>query len=193
MLEKRQGPLDTNTHFTAGEPVAISIDPIRISNRLRAVLPHVPYYSFQGAARLAYDVGVARSTISRLLRLQHNPSYQTASGIAQAISMRFGKPVDLRELFTTDGTYPTPSACRLMHCPNCLPSQAWCEHTDMLKPAWRYARPGQWATHSPKASRPRGKTVDTKQSKTMFTEKLEDRYRLEAMESVHPEGRLATI
>lgn len=119
--------------------------PPSVDHRLRAVLLHVPYFSTEGPARLAVACGVARSTISRLLRGRVAPTYQLAQTIAGAISQRHGKSIDLRELFTTDGTYPTPSTCELMGCKGCLPPEAWDERTDRLKPAWRHQKPGEWS------------------------------------------------
>ena len=116
-----------------------------IHNRLRALLLHIPWYSIEGQARLAADLHVARSTVSRLVNGRFTPSYRLVEKVTQAVSQRMGKAIDARDLFTTDGTYPTPSACALCDCSGCLPPWAWDERWDRLRPEWRDARPGDWS------------------------------------------------
>ena len=123
--------------------------PNRIQNRLRAVLLHVPWYMIEGQARLAADVRVSRSTISRLMNGRFIPSYQLVEKVTEAVSKRLGYPVDARDLFTTDGTYPTESACELCECRGCLPPWAWDERSDRMRPEWRDARPGDWSRTPP--------------------------------------------
>ena len=122
-----------------------------IQNRLRAVLLHVPWYSIEGQARLAADTGVARSTVSRLMSGKFRPSYRLVEKVTEAISKRLGYLVDARELFTTDGTYPTDSACELTRCSGCLPFWAWDERRDVLRPEWKDAHPGDWSRAIPAA------------------------------------------
>lgn len=119
----------------------------RIQNRLRAVLLHVPWYMIEGQSRLAADIRVSRSTISRLMNGRIQPSYRLVEKVTEAISHRLGETIDARDLFTitTDGTYPTPSACDLTGCGGCLPPWAWDERRDSLKPEWKDARPGDWS------------------------------------------------
>ena len=125
----------------------------RITNRLRAVLLHVPYYTFEGCAKLARDTGLARSTVSRLIRGKISPSYVVVESIARAISHRWGNRLDPREVFTTNGSYPTPSTCALMGCSGCLPPEAWSEATDTLRPKWKQQRPGDWCHYQGDESR----------------------------------------
>ncbi|WP_309715526.1 helix-turn-helix transcriptional regulator [Armatimonas sp.] len=120
---------------------------VGISNRLRAILLHVPYYAFEGTARLARDTGLAPSSISRIIRGKVSPSYVVVERVTKAISHRLGRRLDARELFTTDGTYPTPSTCELMDCSGCHPPEAWCEITDTLRPPWRWRLPGDWCLY----------------------------------------------
>lgn len=120
---------------------------VGIANRLRAVLLHVPYYSIEGNARLARDTGLAASTISRLARGKTSPSYIVVEIITRAISHRLGRSLDAREIFTTNGCYPTPSTCALLNCSGCLPPEAWQEGSDTLRPSWRSHRPGDWARY----------------------------------------------
>lgn len=120
---------------------------VGISNRLRAILLHVPYYAFEGTARLARDTGLAPSSISRIIRGKVSPSYVAVETITKAISQRLGRRLDARELFTTDGTYPTPSTCELMDCSGCHPPEAWCEITNTLRLPWRWRIPGDWCLY----------------------------------------------
>ncbi len=119
--------------------------PPRVFNRLRAVLLHVPYFTIQGFARLAEDTSFSRSTICRIAQGSANPSYRTAEAIAWAISKRCGILLSPREIFSTDGTFPTSSTCQLMNCSGCLPPEAWDEETDTIRPEWRDKKPGEWS------------------------------------------------
>lgn len=115
-----------------------------IQNRVSVLLVHIPRLSIQGQARLAVEVGVSRSTISRLARGRINPSYRLARGVTDVLERMLGRPLDMREVFSTDGTYLTPSGCALCRCHGCLPDRAWNED-GCLKPGWKDARPGDWS------------------------------------------------
>lgn len=119
-----------------------------VQNRVRVLLVHIPAFSIQGQARLAHDAGVARSTVSRLVNGQISPSYRLARAVTDALERKLGQPLDIRDVFTLDGTYPTPSGCALCGCQGCLPEDAWGED-DALKPEWRDARPGDWSLARP--------------------------------------------
>ena len=116
-----------------------------VANRLRAVLLHVPHYSIESIARLAADTGCSKSALSRLVRQLSGPTYRSAETIAWAISKQSGVKLSPRDLFTRDGTYPNPSACKLMGCKGCYPPEAWDEGTDRLRPEWRHQKPGEWS------------------------------------------------
>lgn len=118
--------------------------PQPIQNRVKVLLVHIPKFSIQGQARLATEVGVSRSTISRLVHGRINPSYRLARGVTDVLERMLGKPLDMREVFSTDGTYLTPSGCALCRCHGCLPDMAWDEDSS-LKPGWEDARPGDWS------------------------------------------------
>ena len=145
--------MDTFALPSAGSQITgvsnLTYQVVGISNRLRAILLHVPYYTFEGTARLARDTGLAPSSISRIIRGKVSPSYVVVERVTKAISHRLGRRLDARELFTTDGTYPTPSTCELMSCSGCLPPEAWCELTDMLRPRWKREKPGEWSRYGP--------------------------------------------
>ena len=115
-----------------------------IQNRVRVLLVHIPKLSIRGQARLAAEIGVSRSTISRLVSGRINPSYRLARGITDALEKMLGKPLDMREVFSTDGTYLTASGCALCRCRGCLPESAWSED-GTLKPEWKDAKPGDWS------------------------------------------------
>jgi len=118
--------------------------PQPIQNRVKVLLVHIPKFSIQGQARLAAEVGVSRSTISRLVHGRINPSYRLARGVTDVLERMLGRPLDMREVFSTDGTYLTPSGCALCRCHGCLPDMAW-DEDGCLKPGWEDARPGDWS------------------------------------------------
>ena len=119
-----------------------------IQNRVSVLLVHIPKLSIQGQARLAAEVGVSRSTISRLVGGRINPSYRLARGVTSALEKLIGYPLDMRDVFSTDGTYPTPSGCALCRCGGCLPDRAYDRESD-LRPEWRGRRPGDWSLTPP--------------------------------------------
>lgn len=116
-------------------------------NRLRAVLLHVPWYSIEGFARLASDVGVSRSTVSRLVSGKQHPSFFLAQSIADALSLRLTRPIPPRELFSEHGAFPTGSTCDLCGCKGCLPPEAYDERSDRRRLAWSGAKPGDWCRY----------------------------------------------
>lgn len=88
----------------------------RTYNRIAAVMEHIPWYSIQGQARLAEDAGVSRSAVSRLVSGKAMPSLSVLLPVTRALEKRLGKPLDVRDLVSLDGRYPTPSVCTLMAC-----------------------------------------------------------------------------
>ncbi|MDQ2687672.1 MAG: helix-turn-helix domain-containing protein [Armatimonadota bacterium] len=109
---------------------------------------HAPRYSFQGQARLAADAGVSRSTISRLISGRINPSYRLAQAVTDALEKHLKRPLDLRELLSPDGAYPTASGCALAGCRGCMPEEAY-DAEGNLKPEYRDQRPGHWSLARP--------------------------------------------
>jgi transcriptional regulator with XRE-family HTH domain len=118
--------------------------PPRFRNRLPAVLEHIPIYSFEGQARLAKDAGIARSSMSRLIKGNTAPSYRLICAVTAAIERRLGRRIDPRDLVTDEATFPTPFVCSLMECPGCLPTSAYDEE-DNLKAAFYDVDPGRWS------------------------------------------------
>jgi len=113
-------------------------------NRVQILMIHTSRYAFQGQARLAADVHVSRSTISRMLRGKTRPSYHLAQAVAAALAKHLKRPLDPRDLFSPDGFYPERSGCALAGCSGCLPDEAYDSH-GRRKPEWRNARPGDWS------------------------------------------------
>jgi transcriptional regulator with XRE-family HTH domain len=90
-------------------------------------MEHATRYAFKGEVRLARDCGVSCAAISRLLSGKSCPSFALIVRIGQAFEKQFGKPIDLRELISLDGSYPTPSVCQVVGCKGCSPQAAWNE------------------------------------------------------------------
>lgn len=106
----------------------------RHHNRVRAIMIHLPRYWSMGASVLARDVGVSKSTISHLLRGKSNPLYSTASRVVKGLESQLGFPLNHEEVFSTDGSYPTPYVCMLVGCRGCS--------AEALLDSGRQLRPG---------------------------------------------------
>lgn len=116
----------------------------RLHNRVQTVMVHISRYSFQGRARLAADVGVSRSTISRLINGQTSSSHALVQAVTDALSAGLKKPLAPRDLFSSDGSYPERSGCRLCSCGGCLPESAFDVH-GRRRVEWLNASPGDWS------------------------------------------------
>jgi len=76
-------------------------------------------------------------------------SYHLAETVAQALEKRIGVALSTREVFTTDGAYPTACVCELTPgCTGCFPSEAFDEDGNM-RPEYRDLRPGDWCRYRP--------------------------------------------
>ena len=128
-----------------------SLQPVQ--NRVEVLLVHIPKLSIRGQARLAAEVGVSRSTVSRLVNGRINPSYRLARGVTTVLERLLGYPLDMRDVFSTDGTYLTPSGCVLCRCGGCLPDRAY-DLEGNLRPDWRGQRPGDWSLTKPAEAGP---------------------------------------
>lgn len=112
-------------------------------NRIRALMQHVPRYSFKGFSRLAADAGISKSAVSRVVRCKACPSYALVVRIVGALERQLGRKLDLRDVVRIDGSYPTPFTCDVVGCNGCLPEWAYNEH-GRLKPEYAAVRPGEW-------------------------------------------------
>jgi DNA-binding XRE family transcriptional regulator len=104
---------------------------------------HTSRYSCYPTARLAADVGVAKSTISHLVHGRTNPLYSTAARVVKCLERELGHSLDLREVFSEDGSYPTPFVCALVNCARCLPGIVF-ERDDSKNPGFAFIQAGQW-------------------------------------------------
>lgn len=147
------GPGAGEREAPRGGPPAAPSGPLagaEVRHRINEIMLHTVRYAFEGQARLAEDVGVSRSTVSRLLGGRRQPTYELARRIVAALDAALedrppgAPPLDAREVFSPDGTYPTPSACDLCGCDGCLPDAYYDRHGS-LRPEYRSARPGDWS------------------------------------------------
>ena len=136
----------------------LMVRPKIATNRLRAILMHIPYYCTAPKALLALDTGISQNAVSRIVRGRLKPSRITAELICRAISRRGPRKLPLLEVFSVDGSYPTASACGLMGCKGCLPPEAWDEHRGQLRPEWQYQKPGEWSRREADPTSP-GQTI----------------------------------
>ena len=130
-------------HFLSHALMSTSPADQPIVNRLAALMAHTSRYSFQGPARLAADLGVPRSTVLRLLRGQTHPSFGLALATLTRLEEETGHSLDAREVFSLDGSYPTPSVCALLDCPGCLPDEVY-DRDDTVRPEFAHLRSGRW-------------------------------------------------
>lgn len=112
-------------------------------NRIAAIMLHTNRYWSRGTSRLAEDSGVSKSTISHLVHGKVNPLYSTVESVVKCLERQLGHPLDIREVVSKDGTYPTPFICRLVGCPGCTPEFVY-DRENREKPAFRHFRAGQW-------------------------------------------------
>lgn len=131
--------------ISAIDTVATDLTPPQLPrfNRVRIALLHGWRYAFEGQARLAQDVGVSRSTISRLINNQTTPSQTLQEKIVRALSSDIGIPLRVRDVFSPDGTYPVRSGCRTFGCEGCFPEEAYDRHGNLL-PHFEEQQPGDW-------------------------------------------------
>jgi len=144
-------PQPAPRNSTRGKPSHSGRRYAPIYNRVRVLMVHAPRYGFQGQARLAADAGVSRSTISRLISGRINPSFRLAQAVAAALEKQLKRPLSLRETFSPDGKYPTPSGCALAGCRGCMPEEAY-DAEGSLRPEYRDLRPSDWSLARPSQS-----------------------------------------
>lgn len=138
------------------DEVAALLRAPRLTNRLAVVLAHSYRYAFEGQARLARDVGVSRSTVSRMMSGKTRPNASLVRKVTEALSLALNCPLSPRDLFSPDGTYPTASGCDLCNCPGCIPEYAF-DRFGERKDAYQSMQPGDW-TLSPGSAMTRNQT-----------------------------------
>ena len=115
-----------------------------VQNRVAGVLQHIPAYYFSPQKGLAKDTGLSRSAVSRILNGETCPLGNAMLSISAALGRRLGKHIDPSELFSLDGTYPTPYICSLVGCPGCLP-EGICDPECRVQTEYAHIEPGKWS------------------------------------------------
>jgi hypothetical protein len=113
-------------------------------NRIAAVMIHTSRYAFEGQARLAADAGVSRSAVSRALGGLSALSLPVLLAITKALEKETGRRIDLRDIVSEDGSYPTPFICAAVGCAGCLPEQVF-DDDGRRRPEYAAIKPGQWS------------------------------------------------
>lgn len=116
---------------------------VRCYNRIKILLLHASKYSFDGQARLATDIGVSRSTISRIMSGRSSPSLRIAQAITDALSDALGKKIQPEDIFSPDGYYDEPSTCKLVGCRGCTDEKMF-DRSGRIKPEYAHLKPGDW-------------------------------------------------
>jgi len=115
----------------------------RLHNRIAAIMLHIDRYDTHGIARLAEDSGVSRAEVSRLLRGRVNPSYVIVERIHVCLEKHARRRINLREIVSETGQYPTAYVCDLMKCRGCLPAYIYNQENEVIS-QYRSMRQGQW-------------------------------------------------
>ncbi len=90
------------------------------TNRIQEIAGHISWYGLHMQERLAQDSEVSSATIGRLVgEFSGAPSYAVVLKVTEALSARLGMRLDLREVFSLDGSYPTSCVCVLVGCNTC--------------------------------------------------------------------------
>lgn len=113
-------------------------------NRVAAIMIHTSRYSCFSTSRLAADSGISKSTISHLLHGRTNPLYSTVARVVKCLERELRRPLNLKQVFSETGKYPTRNICKLVHCRGCIPVIAFNEDGSP-KPGWEAYPAGQWA------------------------------------------------
>src|SRR5579871_3994157 len=117
--------------------------PYHVHNRLVAVMAHIDRYAFGGQAQLAADAGVSKAAISKLLSGSTQPSFALVLKVINVLERHLGRRLDLQELFSFDGRYPTRSICELVGCRGCLLSHYY-DQDGNLPIQYQDLRSGVW-------------------------------------------------
>lgn len=113
-------------------------------NRIAALMTHTSRYSFRGTSRLAKDAGLSKSTVCHIVHGNTAPLYRTVAPMIKCLEFQLARKLDVREVFSSDGTYPTRHVCKLAGCRGCLPDKIH-RADGTVKPQWVDLRPGMWS------------------------------------------------
>jgi len=117
-----------------------------IITRILDVMSHInSYASRSGVERIAQDAGLSRSSVSRLIHGEGNPSFLAVVRLTNALEAKLKRHIDPRDLLAEFGVFPTRFTCDLVGCQGCLPEAATDEFGD-LKRAFEGVASGQWVT-----------------------------------------------
>jgi len=112
-------------------------------NRIFALMLHSSRYSERGAARLARDAGIGRTTLWRMIHGLESPYVATALKVIKCLEFNLGRKLHFKEVFSEDGKYAQKSVCRLAGCRGCLPAQAF-DSNNNRRVSWASVKPGHW-------------------------------------------------
>jgi hypothetical protein len=143
--------------LNANRSATAATSSVRCHNRIAAIMAHTRRYAFRGTSRLAADVGLSKSTVSHLVHGKVSPLYSTISRAVKCLEIQIQRSLDLREVVSSDGTYPTKSICQLVGCSGCLPDKVYLDDGSLV-PGLEDVKPGQW-------------TGDVSEFRTAFEEK----------------------
>lgn len=122
----------------------LRIAPAGCHNRVAALMMHTSRYSFRGTSRLAKDSGLAKSTICHIVHGRTNPLYRTVAPIISNLEYQLARKLNVRDVFSEDGSFPTKHVCKLAGCKGCLPDRL--HNVDgSIKPQWSHVQPGKWS------------------------------------------------
>lgn len=96
---------------------------------------------------MAKDAGVAKSTICHILHGRTNPLYKTVAPIIRSLEFQLARRLNVRDVFSEDGKYPTKHVCTLVGCKGCLPDRIY-DVDGSKKPEWPDLEPGKWTGDS---------------------------------------------
>lgn len=86
---------------------------------------------------------MAKSTICHIVHGRTNPLYKTVAPIIRSLEFQLARRLNVRDVFSEDGTYPTKMVCKLAGCKGCLPDSVH-DQDGNVKPHMKEVRPGKW-------------------------------------------------
>ena len=71
------------------------------------------------------------------------PTFRVALRVAEALGRELDSQLDIRELFSETGQFPTTFVCDLLKCPGCLPARA-VDDEGVTNPMYEGLKKGYW-------------------------------------------------